>query len=121
MRMSSSATVEGRIEAVVTTLVAGVRSRCWSVKLWRILDALGIDVGDGQARGGLVRVAAQVLRHAGVDGCEVVKHGNGVVFVRCCADTPNEVVERFRKVIGIVYGAAIKHMLHQHGPAPDST
>ena len=88
---------------VAVRLVGGARSRCWRVRIRRVLEELGATPDTG-----LVKIAAEVLRARGPPGCDVINASNHVAYIRCCTETHDELVARFEEVLRL-----LMHLLTQ--------
>lgn len=84
---------------VADRLVGGVKSRCFSVRLSRIVEELALMVDSRTSQPALVRALADAFQVKAPDGCEVMRLSNHRVYVRCCAESRDGLVEKFEEVV----------------------
>lgn len=98
----------GAVKYVVSTLVAGVRSRCYSVRISRVVELLGYRFDDPQGRGGLVRTLEGVLVTSLPTGCTLFRRGY-IVYIRCCAENPQQLVQKFEGIVALIRSVASRY------------
>ena len=76
-------------------------SRCWRIRVRRLLEELGLSNVNG-----LSRIVVAVVGSGAVNGCSTESAGGHRAYIKCCADTRNDLVERFAEVVRLVLNLA---------------